>query len=1186
MQTTVERVIEEGSIHEAKLQYFLHFSSFQYVYIMSELYPKINGKRGCFYSKYSHVGISWARTNRSSLMWDVCYYSFDPIQGPEYIGKWEHVKHSINYYRSPVFKVSRNDIHFAATLPYRYISMHASIVPLISTSEVRVMEERLSWILMCWADSSWRTSVIAGTSRFTTCCHMSKSGDLQTLFEKGLTNQQQLRFPDFLYLKLMVRYLKNYKHVPYTETPLFRLPVSLMSLEKDLPQGMNWHVRKANHDNDCMRKIVENHREEIATRHDRLTYFKTQLALFQKLIDVGITQEEFDTFMDVDPNCTTLNLVFFIVMIRLSRQKDEKVAPMKPSQKAALWPMMTDHHSMVFDEKVKTGRVRELLGNVIKDYKTKYGFYELLTQQLEGRKLKTVYAMHMKDAKSADRDISIMDIRSRPFQYFTESLVSLYNNSTDEDMMSDPEKYTKVVNMCMTALRHQKVVASSEDRSNFCGHMHPELMGLGVFLTGQEYGSTGLKGAGSVLMTNTTRDVIFPFDFTEVEMLENLDYTWVLRTEGKEQKKVPRLKLNIHMMQGIYANTGGLINTICVTGLAETMRLLSENKIITTCATTSDDVVRIVEYNRPYNVSEVQKVAVDMPNDMLKYCMMKENLTKPIVSSNIAEFNNIVITKDGMVPQAPIHSALVLQPIYGATPMADLITIVSNARSSLFWGDSPDLAESALFGGLEMLRQKWLIGPTHWDQLYQYRLIPSSLSELLSGFFPRDKRALAAMWQTLEPEVRDQVKSGMLSISSACHIFADDQEHKSRLQPSIKYLPDTLHRFKRLAHSIGVMRKVSSRLNPRYIQPTHFTKRRNAMELTMNLLTQEAEPLDPEVEKLLLPPRIKTHVERHMRRDQKPTRMGMSSIVNQPSLSKIRASRFCKTSTGNPLTDEELKISELSVREFEAKETELERISRHQGISFKAPGGLPLTRIFDGRIFRVPMSFNFSVHLDVVKSNQDQPFMYRGNIVKDFRTCLWGTDSLKAAEGCKLAFGYGKISGTMVAFFKNRNKPVLSVEIEDVDEPQIVENRLGQKVAVFLGLDPSPIGSENFDRSVINEAYLPGVTGDITAILNHGSYLLSKQKGGFNLYRQLYAKYRSEMPTYCQKYMLDYPTYLEPTISLGTGNTTILIGSFSSLYLKLDLDLENKGTVKIDLTTETPKLITDVEPKRSFSRRR
>jgi hypothetical protein len=686
------------------------------------------------------------------------------------------------------------------------------------------------------------------------------------------------------------------------------------------------------------------------------------------------------------------------------------------------------------------------------------------------------------------------------------------------------------------------------------------------------------------MMTNTSREVIFPAGFTETELLEGLDYDSVIRREQKDLNKVPRIRVNIHMMQGIYANTGGLINTISVTGLAESMRIITEDRIITQCATTSDDVVRVVDFGRNFRIDDVEKTAVDIPNTYLGISMMKENVTKPIVSTNIAEFNNVVITRDGMVPQGPIHSVLIHQPLFGKTPMTDIIAAVSNARSTLFWGDSPDLAESALFGNIEMLKQKWLITSEEWDQLLIHQLIPSDMSELISGFFPRSKQSLGAMWWALESDVRDQVLKGTMSITNACHIFAEEPDAEPKKVKLINYLPKTLHRTSRLVKSIGIMRKVGSRLNPRYVQPIHFTKRRKAMERTLELLLTETRDVDEDTYNRIKPPRIKVHMERHRKRDQRPTKIGMSAMVQIPSLSRLRAQRFCKVSVGIPLTEEEIKISELDDLEFEFKEGEIERQNSYQGISFKSPGGLPLTRMFDGRFFRVPMSFNFSVHLEHGIQKADQPFMYRGTLVKEFKTCKWGDDSLEEVGDVPLAFGSGYINGTFAVFFKEPNRNVIAIEVEKKEYPSVIYTRQRKKVGMFIGSDASPIGAQHFKRSTLPLNDLPGVSGDMTAIINHGSYLLSSQKGGFSLYRQLYKSRDSEMPIYCQKYMLDYPTYQEPITKIKPGNTTILKGSFCSLNLEFDGMPSSTATVMIDLEGDTPVVVENVRRRRQWRR--
>jgi hypothetical protein len=276
---------------------------------------------------------------------------------------------------------------------------------------------------------------------------------------------------------------------------------------------------------------------------------------------------------------------------------------------------------------------------------------------------------------------------------------------------------------------------------------------------------------------------------------------------------------------------------------------------------------------------------------------------------------------------------------------------------------------------------------------------------------------------------------------------------------------------------------------------------------------------------------------------------------------------------GTPLTEEEQEILNLDDQSFEKKEGELERISRYQGISFKSPGGLPVTRMFDGRFFRVPMSFNFSVHLDAKPIISEQCFMYRGTVVHDFRTCKWGNDSLEEIGDIPIAFGTGIVNGIRVAFYQERGKETLAIEIDNDKRPQRVFTRQKTAIGVFAGNDQSPLGAHHFRRSDLPEFYLPGVTGDLTAIVNHGSYILSTQRGGFGIYRTLFKSRRCEIPIYCQKYMLPYPTYQEPIVKIKPGNTTILKGNFCCLNLEFDGLPSDARTVTINLDGDEPEVV-------------
>jgi hypothetical protein len=62
-----------------------------------------------------------------------------------------------------------------------------------------------------------------------------------------------------MFVKLISNSTKRFTQglIPEDETPLLGLRLSLLSVEKDMPNLMNWHIRSYKHAIRCMKKIIK-----------------------------------------------------------------------------------------------------------------------------------------------------------------------------------------------------------------------------------------------------------------------------------------------------------------------------------------------------------------------------------------------------------------------------------------------------------------------------------------------------------------------------------------------------------------------------------------------------------------------------------------------------------------------------------------------------------------------------------------------------------------------------------------------------------------------------------------------------------------------------------------------------------------------------------------------------------------
>jgi hypothetical protein len=185
----------------------------------------------------------------------------------------------------------------------------------------------------------------------------------------------------------------------------------------------------------------------------------------------------------------------------------------------------------------------------------------------------------------------------------------MYCEIEDADLMTDPEKYSKVVREFTDLLRDDTAVveAESEDRKFFCGNFLPEAMGLALYINALDAGSAGLVTTAGVMMRNTKRTVIYPSEFgtrakekaEEIQALTNgAAVAPAFKLVGKKAVKTLSMEMRSHMMQGIFAHTAAVINTTFVKAMAKFQRATMPGMLSHMEHTTSDDVGRAASFDK------------------------------------------------------------------------------------------------------------------------------------------------------------------------------------------------------------------------------------------------------------------------------------------------------------------------------------------------------------------------------------------------------------------------------------------------------------------------------------------------------------------------------------------------------------------------------------------------------------
>jgi hypothetical protein len=1177
------------SLHQIIAQGYKRYKSFTSAVIQAALLPKIFGRAGSFYDVFNRVGISWCRHTCSSLTWDCIYYTFSN-PGPEAeVGKWHH-DHIRNIYISPTFKTSRQDIHYAAMLPCKMIASLASCRPLLTPEAYSAVESKIMMSLCIQMNSTWVTSYRTGANRFLTCCHMSESGDLPSLIEGQLGHLKFHRFPDYFVMKLMLNFIDQ--KPSRMVTPLFRLPLPVMSYEKDFSQTLQWHMRKANHSTDCMLKVTEAARRHKLEETVTNEWMKLQLEYLTKTINHGTSKEEYQMIMQSAPDHPTMNIVMFIGMCSIVKDEIKSIGSIQHSMGLSVWSMMTDRHCTDYAgatpsgvPQIQSSRVVDAMGKYLRDIGGVTGAYELVAKMAAGSNLPPNYLlMHYKDSKESNREISQMYPQQRIKQCFPETLAETFTGNNEADQMSDHAKYNKHVEDTMDSKMAGKSLHASEDRSKFCQEQEPQLQALGLAAISYEAGSTSLRSAAAMTLMNKTRIIVYPHD-ADTEMLLGDMETGTAIVSCRQQKHLCRtLRIEKNMTQGLGAITAGAINTIYVTAQSVVAEKLIDGLVVKTVRTTSDDVKRSAYYTGDKNKESAAANFYYAPNRELNQAMMINNEKKFMPSEYMSEFNNVVATITGMIPQSPIFATLCVQPLLSRSIFGDIVTVVNASRSTMSWGCPPDTMQASLDGMIHVLRQKWLLNDQQMETLYRARFFPYNIAEHISGFWIRNRDVLKRVFNAFSSEQKESVLVGDVPLYDMLKRAELDFEKKKKRKQETHVIISGLIRANRVAEGVLRQRHAAERLMSRFIQPIPPKIRREIKERFFSMINCEVPDIDIDDLMQLAPSRVTVTTRATRRCDRMPTTIGTSARVDSVSLQRIRAARYVQVSYRDHLTTEEQRIVDLPNDEYDKTIARINKSKHYEGLSYKSPVGLPLTRLYDNTIFARPASFNFAV--DIVQSPRvEQPFTFDGRRVTNFRPVIFGSAGLERItldRNTRLAFGYGYMNNEFYVFYKGkrRSDKTRCVLGNPNSNSLTMVSHGSNKVYYSTAMDASPLLT--FNHGSETKPYLPGLIGSDDAILNYGFYCRSSQPSGFAIYAALFRKYKSEIPTFVMKHMPSYPffPYGPNTTEIVRGRLTALHGYACVNKLRLTSQEHPEPNVIVVLDGDEPvtkKLQTKVE---------
>jgi len=1163
----------------------LRFSVFQSIYVESELLSKIQFRNGCFWSKYSNAGIAWKMVRSNSLTYYCCYYSLhDPGSS---CGIWRLHDEENSVWVSPTFKVSLSDVSFAKVLPFRIFATTMSVMAYCKKGERGYVLRQIMRASATSRWSTWQTSALAGDFRFFSLCAVSGSGDLAKMSAAACSKvNKPITFPDYYVLRLLLEFAKAPERIGNGKTPLFDMPIRFLAIEKDLALTHSWHIRKADHATECFKKLAQGIRDEAAWRPLLLDAYKRQVEFFEKAYNLGVSQEEFNELMRMMPGIPYYNHILFLAFAYISSAKLD-AGRRQESTGINLAKVVSDHHCIYIEKhhklervKIKSPRVADGINSVLKEYGQPEGIHMLLSRMNKGTKVNNIYTIHPKDSKSKNREIPQMTTHMRIPQFVSETLLTIYTDAEETDMMQNPDKYAEFVKQFSNIMRRGGL-SRSEDKSFFCGHMHPEAMSLAILSVSKVLGSPSLVTSSAILRCDKSRWTVLPPEADESVAQGINERIRVVIPSGKKLHDVLAVKNNIHFMQGVRALGGAVVNTVFSTALDIIQRKRCPDIELTAVMTTSDDSARAVvaKRNAMYSSSTIHADYINLPISLVGHCMMKDSSDKPILSNRIAEFNNVAAGPNGMIPQTFVHAHLALQPLNADTFVDDLISTFSNARMSLTWGDSIDLVRSVYDSNLVYLCQRWLLTQRELDGLFDSGIIPQTDEDLISGKFCFTKEAKLKLISTLREEVKKDILAGELNILDGLRSYRLKKTGKSP-KPQLVLYDGPIERLKIAFSQINAARRVRGRKKALLTRPVHFTDRVAAKNAFVRVMLGPTPTETPEMAELLalLPDAPSVYITHTKPRfsDMNPTVIGQ--IVEDPNEVTFK-NVFTKRVTGVDFSTRLRPYEEFLVgADFDTVKKAFNLQSTKKtvsGVKYKSPGGRPQTRFYNGKVLNQPYTFSFNIDLDqrgIPSSNYTQ-----GGIRFDtFTPCFYGNYTLTQAktQNCKLAYGYAIMGSEVVVFYQLLNRPVSMYKTNYTKQNIVVVSTSRDKIICPIRKDLTPIRLSTYEVTY-DQGYNHNFGGDPDAVQNYGNYLNTRSRSAIKSLRAVFAKFGSDFPGSIIKFKPSYPWYPESATKLPTAKVNKFIGSKSICKLELSFMENPTYSQTYDLNGQVPRIIIE-----------
>jgi hypothetical protein len=387
--------------------------------------------------------------------------------------------------------------------------------------------------------------------------------------------------------------------------------------------------------------------------------------------------------------------------------------------------------------------------------------------------------------------------------------------------------------------------------------------------------------------------------------------------------------------------------------------------------------------------------------------------------------------------------------------------------------------------------------------------------------------------------------------------------------------------IKRAFERINSARMLKGRRNAMYLRPTQLTARLIAKNKLMDAINADSADIDSETEKRLMTIVRKPHIYitpmKSRVRDFMPAKIGtMARVSEQYDIQSIESYRLMKVYASNKLSPRDFELTKLDDSEYERWYRFYKQYKGLEGLMIDSPSGRPLMRVWNTKVFKKPMAFDFTI--DTVGKEKSLGGITVGGVYYSTFKPMWITNSvlIEASKNPKgngkpsrgICFGHAKVGNDTYVFYCAKGGRINKALAPSGSPALGTINAHGKDYVYFIGQSMTPL-DPSLIKIRLQTNYAMNIVGDYVSTLNYGCYINSNSLGAQLMMKEIYFHFNSAFPVKSHRQKFNYPHFFKSAMEFDMGSCTEFLDHKSIMFVKLKKKDDMKPLVRIDCSDKS-----------------